>query len=287
MTDASRRPLRWIVPSVIALVVVAVAGLAFLRLRPTPPASVATAFWNDLGEGRAQQALALTTTPAPANGLLLTDDVYAKADPGIGDVRASGFRASGSTASGTVSYTVRGKRQSARVELTKVGHGPLRPSTWRITNPPLATIHATVASDGSASGLSVNGKSLPLSGDGALVIPALPGTYTFRLASSTDLLASTPQTVSVGGGTADVALNLKLTPSPALAARAVAATQGGAERMLQHAGAERELPGGRQHPLSVRSDREQRRDLPADPGAEAVFRFRDHAGRLERDRAGG
>jgi len=224
MTDARRRhPLRWIVPLAIVVVLVAVGSVAFVRLRPAAPATVAANFWNDLAAGRAQQALSLTSTPAPANGLLLTDDVYAKADPGISDVTVGAFTTSGSTASGTVSYTQHGKHESAKVELAKVRNGVLQPSTWQITNAPLAAIHATVASDGSASGLAVNGTSLPLSGDGALIIPALPGTYTFQLASSTTLLQAAPQTVSVNGSAANV--TLKLAPSAALGTQAVAATQ--------------------------------------------------------------
>lgn len=227
MTEAARRrpqrALRWIVPSAIAVLVVAIGAVAFVNLRPQAPATVATAFWNDLAGGHAQRAMALTSTPTPPNGLLLTDDVYAKADPGITNVAAGGFTTTGNEASGTVTYSLRGKPQSAHVQLAKVRHGLLQPATWQITNAPLTPIHATVASDGSATSLSVNGRALPLPGDGTLVIPALPGTYTFSLASSTKLLDPLPQKVAVAGGAAQV--TLKLAPSAELGPQAIVQTQ--------------------------------------------------------------
>ncbi|MFC4244048.1 hypothetical protein ACFOYW_11745 [Gryllotalpicola reticulitermitis] len=223
MTEASRRSLRWIIPSAIALIVVAVGTVGFINLKPEAPAKVATDFWNDLAAGKAQQALSLTSTPAPANGLLLTDDVYEKADRGIAGVTAHGFSTAGGAASGTIDYTLHGKQQSAQVKLTKVRHGLLQPSTWQITNAPLAAVHATVSSDGSANALSVNGTSLPLPGDGTLVIPALPGTYSFSLGSSTKLLTSQPQSVAVTGSTANV--TLKLNPSAQLGQQAIAQTE--------------------------------------------------------------
>ncbi|HEY0249824.1 MAG TPA: hypothetical protein VGC45_16350 [Gryllotalpicola sp.] len=227
MTDAARRsPARWIVLAVIAAIVVAAAGVfAVQALRPgESPADAATRYWTLLAQGKAQEALALTDTPAPSNGLLLTDAIYGKADRGIAHVTAGAFTEHGDTASGTVDYTVHGAPRTARLALKRIDHGALRPASWQLTDAPLATIHATVSGQGHATSLSVDGTALPLpDGDGTIAIPALPGSYTLGLGSDTELLASSSTKVRVT--TAPVSVTLKLGPSAALAKQAIARAQ--------------------------------------------------------------
>jgi hypothetical protein len=225
MTEAARRPLRWIIPSAIAIFAIVVGGVAWAQLRPVSPASVAVRFWQFLADGKAQQALALSTTPdAPSapNGLLLTDAAYSAADRGIADVTPGATRTSGDTATVELGYTEHGARRTARVELRKDRTTWLQPSSWKVTNPPISSVTATVAGQGHANALSVDGNALPVHGDGTVVIPALPGTYGFALGSSTKLLAPVPQKVSVGEGK-PAAVTLGLAASAALGPAAVAA----------------------------------------------------------------
>jgi len=225
MTEAARRPLRWIIPSAIAIFAIVVGGVAWAQLRPVSPAAVATQFWRFLADGKAQQALALSTMPdAPStpNGLLLTDVAYSEADRGIADVAAGATRTSGDTATVELGYTEHGTRRTTRVELRKDHTTWLRASTWKVTNPPITSVTATVAGQGHADSLSVDGNALPVRGDSSVVIPALPGTYSFALGSSTKLLAPVPQKVSVADGK-PAAVTLGLAASAALAPQAVAA----------------------------------------------------------------
>lgn len=225
MTAAARRPLRWIIPSAIAILVIAVGGVAWAQLRPASPSAVATQFWQLLADGKAQQALALTTHQDLPNGLLLTDAVYGKADRGIGSVKAGSTTTHGDAASVDISFTDHGTPATARVELRKHGNGPLHPATWQVTNAPISTVTATVASGGQAKTLAVNGTALPVAGDGRVVIPALPGRYTFALGTSSKLLAAVPQKVVADAAPKPAAVTLKLAASPAASAQAVAAAQ--------------------------------------------------------------
>jgi hypothetical protein len=212
---------------VVAVVVVAaaVAAVGWVRLqRPPAPAQTATQFWQLLADGHAQDALALTTTPADSvpNGLLLSDAVYGKADRGIAHITAGRFTQHDDTASGTVSYTQHGTVHTAKVDLQLVRGGYFAKPAWQITNAPIARVDVTVASDKQADSLAVEGKALPLpGGDGTLAVPALPGTYGFALGVSSGLFAPVPQQVAVTGTTAAVTLGVK--PSDKLGQQAVAA----------------------------------------------------------------
>jgi hypothetical protein len=211
-----RRRAPWVVAAIaVAVAVVAAAVIGWAQLqRPADPAQTATRFWRLLADGKAQEALALTSTAADSvpNGLLLGDAVYGKADRGIAQVEARSFRRTGDEASGTIAYTQHGTRRTARVELALVRRGFLTAPSWQITNAPLARVDVTVASDGQADALSVNGSSLPLpSGDGKLAVPALPGSYTFALGDTSGLFGPVPRTVAVTGATAAVTLGMKPT----------------------------------------------------------------------------
>lgn len=210
-------------PTVIVLVVLVIAGIfgaRYLSAKPDDPKTVATHFWQLLAQGKAQEALALTSTRSAPNGLLLTDAVYGKADRGIADVKAQSESQHGNEASVTIAYTLHGKPQTAAVDLVAVHSGFLLPPTWQISNAPLSKISATVAANGNADSLSVDGTALPVSGDGSIAIPALPGVYTFALGDSRGLFTPAPQKVSVAG--APVAVKLGLTPAPKLGTQAVA-----------------------------------------------------------------
>jgi len=223
MTEAARRPLRWIILSAIAILVIVVGAVAWGQLRPASPATVATQFWQLLADGKAQQALALTSTPTPQNGLLLTDTVYRDADRGIADVRAGAAQTTGATASVSVEFAQHGKPVTTQVKLRRVDGGPLHPAHWLVANPPLATVTTTIAAHGQANTLSVDGHALPVPGDGTLEIPALPGTYTFALGSTSKLLAPAPTTVAVPAGTTAASVRLALGASAQLGPQAVAA----------------------------------------------------------------
>jgi hypothetical protein len=223
MPDAPRRRARWVAPTVIALVVIVIAGVfgaRYLSAQPDEPKTVATHFWRLLAQGKAEEALALTSTPPAPNGLLLTDAVYGKADRGIADVEARQVMKHGDEASVTIAYTLHDKPQTAQVDLVAVHRGFLLPPSWQITNAPLAKISATVATNGNADALSVNGSALPVPGDGTIAIPALPGAYEFALADSHGLFSPEPQTVTVAG--APVAVKLGLAPTSKLGTQAVA-----------------------------------------------------------------
>jgi hypothetical protein len=222
-----RRRAPWIITGAALVVVIAAAVVGWVQLqRPADPAATATQFWQLLADGRAQDALALTSTPADSvpNGLLLSDAVYGKADRGIAHVEAHSFTRRGDEASGTISYTQHGTPHSSQLKLALMHHGFLARPSWQITNAPLARVDVTVASGGQADSLSVDGKSLPLpGGDGDLAIPALPGTYTFALGASGGLFSPVPQKVPVTGANAAVTLGLK--PSAKLGEQAVAGAQ--------------------------------------------------------------
>jgi len=221
---ARRRRAPWVIVAIAVVVaLIAAAVVAWTQVqRPAPPAQTATRFWQLLADGKAQDALALTSTPASdvPNGLLLSDAVYAKADRGLAGISAHGFARSGDTASGTVDYTQHGTARTAHVELALVHSGFLAKPTWQITNAPIAKVAVTVASGGHADALSVQGTSLPLpDGDGQVAVPALPGTYTFQLGDSSGLFSPVPQKVAVTGTAA--AVTLGMTPSSRLGQQAV------------------------------------------------------------------
>ena len=221
--DTRRRRAPWIIAA-IALVLVVVGALGWVQSqRPADPAQTATRFWQLLADGKAQDALALSSTPADSvpNGLLLSDDVYGKADRGIAHVKAGHFARRGDEASGIVSYSQHGARHTADVKLALVRAGfPSRPA-WQITNAPLARVSVTVASGSHADALSVDGTSLPLpGGDGTVTVPALPGSYDFALGDSSGLFSPVPQKVAVDGATASVTLGMS--PSKKLGDQAVA-----------------------------------------------------------------
>ncbi|GAA4162667.1 hypothetical protein GCM10022286_21920 [Gryllotalpicola daejeonensis] len=224
-TAARRRRAPWVIAIVAAVVVLVAAGaVGWAQLQqPAAPAQTATRFWQLLADGKAEEALALTDTPAGSvpNGLLLTDAVYGKADRGIAHVEAGSFRRAGDQASGTITYSQHGTQRTSRVELALVHRGLLAKPTWQITNAPIAKVDVTVASGGHADKLSVDGRSLPLpGGDGKLAIPALPGTYTFAAGDSTGLFSPVPKQVAVAG--ANAAVTLGVAPSSALGTQAVA-----------------------------------------------------------------
>jgi hypothetical protein len=222
--DTRRRRMPWVITAIALVVVLAAGVVGWLQLqRPDDPAQTAARFWQLLADGEAQEALALTSTPADSvpNGLLLSDAVYAKADRGIAQIRAGHFTRRDDEASGTVSYRQHGAQKTAEVKLALVRGGfPSRP-TWQITNAPLARVDVTVASGSQADSLSVDGASLPLpSGDGRLTVPALPGTYDFALGDASGLFSPVPQKVAVTAATA--AVTLGVTPSDKLGTQAVA-----------------------------------------------------------------
>lgn len=225
--DTRRRRTPWIVTAIVLVLVLAGAVVGWVQLqRPEDPAQTATRFWQLLADGKAQDALALTSTPAASvpNGLLLTDRVYGKADRGIGDVEAHSFTRHGDAASGTVSYTEHGTPRTAHVELALVRGGFARRPAWQITDAPIARVTVTVASGGHADALSVDGTSLPLpGGDGTIVVPALPGTYTFALGAASGYFTPAPKRVAVSGSAAQVTLGLN--PSAKLGTDAVAKAQ--------------------------------------------------------------
>lgn len=209
--------------ALVVAIVAAVIGWAQLQ-RPTAPAETATKFWQLLADGNAQDALALTSTPADSvpNGLLLGNAVYGKADRGIAHISAGSFAQNGDRASGTIAYTLHGTKHTADVDLTLVHNGFFARPAWQITNAPIARVSVTVASDNQADSLAVDGTSLPLpGGDGVLAVPALPGTYTFALGASSGLFSSAPQKVAVTGATAAVTLGVK--PTDKLGEQSVAA----------------------------------------------------------------
>ena len=227
MPADTRRRTPWIITAIALVLVLAAGVVAWVQLeRPADPAQTATRFWQLLADGKAQDALALTSTPAGSvpNGLLLTDSVYATADRGIGDVEAHSFTQHGDAASGTISYTQHGTRRTARVALALVRGGfPSRPK-WQITDAPIARVTVTVASGGHADALSVDGTSLPLpGGDGTIAVPALPGTYTFALGDASGYFTPAPKKVAVTGAAKKVTLGLN--PSAKLAKDAVAQAQ--------------------------------------------------------------
>jgi hypothetical protein len=223
----SRRRAPWVVIAGALVVVVAAALVGWVQLqRPGDPEQTATRFWQLLADGKAQEALALTPTPAASvpNGLLLSDAMYGRADRGIAGVRAHSFVRRGDEASGTVAYTQHGRKRSAHVELALARQGLTSRPSWQVTNPPLARIEVTAASGGHADALAVDGKSLPLpGGDGRIAVPALPGSYTFALGDSSGLFTPVPQKVDVTGAAA--AVTLGLSPSSRLGTQAVAQAQ--------------------------------------------------------------
>ena len=219
-----RRRAPFIITGAALVVVIAAAVIGWAQLqRPTDPAQTATKFWQLLADGNAQDALALTSTPAGSvpNGLLLGNAVYGKADRGIAHVTAGTFTRSGDNASGTIGYSQHGTNRTATVDLALVHNGFFSRPSWQITNAPIARVNVTVASDNQADSLSVNGTSLPLpGGDGVLAVPALPGTFTFALGASSGLFSPAPQKVAVTGATA--AVTLGVTPSSKLSQQSVA-----------------------------------------------------------------
>ncbi|AYG03594.1 hypothetical protein [Gryllotalpicola protaetiae] len=222
--DRRRRRAPFIIAgaALVVVIVAAVVGWAQLQ-RPTAPAQTATRFWQLLADGKAQDALALSSTPADSvpNGLLLGNAVYGKADRGIANVSAGTFVRHGNAASGTVAYTQHGAKHTATVDLALVHSGFLTRPAWQITNAPIARVDVTVASGNQADSLSVDGISLPLpGGDGVVAVPALPGTYSFALGASSGLFSPAPQKVSVTGATA--AVTLGVTPSSKLSQQSVA-----------------------------------------------------------------
>ncbi|WP_022881859.1 hypothetical protein [Gryllotalpicola ginsengisoli] len=228
MTDADRprRSSRWVLLGVgLVLVLVAAALVAWQHVRTeASPAQVATEYWQDLADGKAQEALALTDLPAQNNALLLTDKVYAMADRRIADVTGKGAMQDGDTATATVSVKLNGEPTTVRMSLEREQHGFFSPQTWHLTDVKLATLQVTVSGSGHADALSVDGVTLPLpQGDGTLSIPALPGVYSIALHSSSALFTAAPQKVAAFDTAATQKVSLTLAPSAQLKQQAVSA----------------------------------------------------------------
>lgn len=200
----------WIAAAVVLVLLVAggiVGGV--LGTQANAPEREVEAYLDALVDGDAEGALDASNADVGDTGVLLTDDVYGAADDRISGYEIGEATITGDTAEVSASISQGEESYDATFTLEKAGKAFVVFDTWSLQAPELGVVSYTVTGpEGTAVAVSgVDTTEVAPGDDGAVALPALPGTYTVALAGESDFLQAEPLTVTVTGFGPDAAVS--------------------------------------------------------------------------------
>ncbi|PSL36763.1 hypothetical protein CLV49_0361 [Labedella gwakjiensis] len=204
------RVIGWIAAAVVVLLLVAggIVG-SVVGTQANAPEREVEEYLNALIAGDAEDALAVSNAEAGDADVLLTDDVYGDTDDRISGYEVGEAEISGDTAEVPVEITQGDESYDATFTLEKAGKAFVVFDTWSLQAPELGVVTYSVSGPEdtavTVSGVDTTGVA---AADGAVALPALPGTYTVALAGESEYLAAEPLTVTVLGFGADAATSV-------------------------------------------------------------------------------
>jgi hypothetical protein len=205
------RIIGWIAAAVVLLLLVAggIVG-SIVGTQANAPEREVEEYLNALIDGDAEGALEIANADAGDSGVLLTDDVYGEVEDRISGYEIGETTITGDTADVGVAITQGEESYDATFALEKSGKAFVVFDTWSLTAPELGAVSYTVSGpeDTAVSVSGVDTTEIAPAEDGAVSLPALPGSYTVALAGESDYLAAEPLTVTVTGFGADAATSV-------------------------------------------------------------------------------
>jgi len=173
-----RRTLVGIIAGGTAVVLLAVAGIVTYTVQSSShaPDRPVRAFLDDLTAGRVDDALETAGIEHGKDDVLLTDAAYAKASAKITGYRIAATDTSGDTAQVRAYLRQGGRDVSTVFTLDRAGTDLGIFPVWKMEAPQLGRVDVSVRGPANTA-LTVAGKRVTTSTDGAVSLKALPGKY--------------------------------------------------------------------------------------------------------------
>jgi hypothetical protein len=230
MSARTKRKLGLILGSAGLVVVLLVGGVIALNVIKgnNGPDKAVSSYLQALQNGEASKAMDLAD-PGLANDerVLLSDQVYAKADKRIDGFDIISTKVSDDTATVVAELHQDGRKEQTTYSLRK-SNPEILDDHWKMESTPLQSLRIT--SDTAVKKVVINGQELDVDlagssfGSSDLSYPALPGEYTVELPSSEKYLTAPKSTglVAIGAAQAPPTATLNVEASDALKSEAMA-----------------------------------------------------------------
>lgn len=201
----------WIIAGAAALLVVVLAVGSIVAVNvirnSNGPDKAVSAYLDAMVAGDATKAIELSKPTVPeGDKALLSNAVYAKTKDRISGYKILSTSIQGNRATVQAEVEVAGIKNTARYTLAQVNPSLLN-SNWTLSGLQVSAIGLSVPEG--TNKISVNGVDVPVSSSASassrfLELPALPGTYTVSLPSSSKYLTGEPVKLTVGAGSTPV-----------------------------------------------------------------------------------